>query len=97
MNSGKDEKELLFLTAIELAYEAGKWHGQVELEDHFDNEQYALSALESINAKKTSMPFDRQSSGRTVKINLRSEKWRDGVIKSSEEYKLQALRLLQGV
>ena len=80
--------------AIELAFEAGKWAGQVELEEHYDREQFSTSMIESLISKKTSMPTESASNGRTVTINLRSKEWRDGVIKSSNEYKQKAIQLL---
>lgn len=72
--------------ALELAFEAGKWEGQVELEEHFDREQYSQVIPEVFAAKKTAMPNDFASTGRTVRINLRSNEWRAGVRKSAKEY-----------
>ena len=72
--------------ALLLAFEAGKWVGQVELEEHFDKEQYASAALESLVARKTAMPTSQASNGKTVLINLRSDTWRNGVRESSKEY-----------
>lgn len=80
--------------AIELAFEAGKWVGQVELEEHYDKEQFSTAIMESLVSKKTAMPIDKASTGRTVTINLRSKEWRYGVIKSSNEYKQKAIELL---
>lgn len=81
--------------AIQLAFESGKWAGQVELEEHYDKEQYSTSIIESLHSKKTAMPIKECSNGRTVTINLRSQEWRNGVIKSSEEYKQKAINLLK--
>jgi hypothetical protein len=72
--------------ALLLAFEAGKWVGQVELEEHFDNDQYAQAALESLAARKTAMPLHEESTGRTVTVNLRSDEWRRGVRKSACKY-----------
>lgn len=81
--------------AIEIAFEAGKWAGQVELEEHFDKEQYSSAVIESISSKRTSMPNELPSNGREVKIRLRSDKWRKGVIKDSVDYKKQAIKILE--
>lgn len=72
--------------ALELAYEAGKWAGQVELEEHYDKSQFAEAFLEAIYSRKNAMPLKDASTGRTVTVNLRSDKWREGVRKSSREY-----------
>ena len=72
--------------ALELAYEAGKWAGQVELEEHYDRSQFAEALLEATYSRKNAMPLKGASTGRTVTVNLRSDKWREGVIKSSREY-----------
>jgi hypothetical protein len=72
--------------ALELAFEAGKWAGQVELEEHYDRSQFAEAFLEAAYARKNSMPMKEASTGRTVTVNLRSDKWREGVRKSSREY-----------
>lgn len=72
--------------ALQLAFEAGKWEGQVELEEHYDRSQFAESFLECAYARKNAMPLKNPSSGRTVTVNLRSDKWREGVRKSSREY-----------
>ena len=72
--------------ALELAYEAGKWAGQVELEEHYDRSQYAEAFLEAAYSRKNAMPLKDASTGRTVTVNLRSDKWREGARKSSREY-----------
>lgn len=77
--------------AIYLAFEAGRWLGQVDLEEHYDREQYGSALLESLVARKTAMPEHPESSGRTVTINLRSDTWREGVKKSAREYLEKAL------
>ena len=69
-----------------LAFEAGKWSGQVELEEHFDREQYS--------SRSTAMPNQQASNGNTVTVNLRSQEWRDGVKKSSQEYFNKSVELL---
>lgn len=72
--------------AIVMAYEAGRWRGQVDLEEHYDCEQYSQVMPEVFASRKTGSPRDLESTGRTVRINLRSGKWRNGVVKSSLEY-----------
>jgi hypothetical protein len=82
-----DDKFMLAVkTALDLAFEAGKWEGQVELEEHYDREQYSQSILESFYSKKTTTPLHGESKGRQVIINLRSHEWRNGVRKSTKEY-----------
>lgn len=86
--------EHLIEAALLLAYEAGRWHGQVDLEEHYDLEQYSTVMSEAHNTRITSSPADLASSGRTVRVNLRSQTWREGVKKSSQEYLLKAKKLL---
>lgn len=88
------EKSIINNAALELAFEAGKWEGQVELEEHFDREQYSQVIPEVFAAKKTAMPNDFASNGRTVRINLRSNEWRAGVRKSAKEYLDKAKTLI---
>lgn len=85
------------LLAINLAFEAGCWEGQVELEEHYDNEQYCTVVNESMFSRKMTMPQKNTSIGRTVEINLRSQKWRDGVRNSSNEYKQKSINLLMAL
>ncbi len=87
-----EKKELACV--MELAFEAGKWAGQVELEEHYERSQYGEAVLESLQSRKTAMPAKAASSGRTVTINLRSNKWRDGVRKSSKEYLDKAINMV---
>lgn len=89
-----NEDIVIITTAIDIAYEAGKWHGQVELEEHIEKEQFSQALLEAVISRKTSSPSDCASTGRTVRYNLRSEKWRIGVKKHCEEYKRKALSML---
>jgi len=60
--------------ALMLAFEAGKWEGQVELEEHYDRNQFAEAFLEAAYARKNAMPLKDASTGRTVTVNLRSKK-----------------------
>ena len=84
-----------FELALLLAFEAGKWMGQVELEQHYDNEQYSSCLIESIYSKKNAMPLEKQSIGKSkqVTICLRFEEWRNGVSKSSNEYLEKAKKI----
>lgn len=84
----------LISIGIQFAFEAGKWAGQVELEEHNDNEQYGSCAIESVYSRKTTMPLHNASKNREVVYNLRSLEWRKGVIKSSEKYKEKALEII---
>jgi hypothetical protein len=87
-----DEFEIM--AAIQLAFEAGKWAGQVETEEFYDNEQYSTAIQEVIESRNTCLPTNKTSSGRTVMINLRSNEWREGVRKSADDYKAKALEML---
>jgi hypothetical protein len=78
--------------ALMLAFEAGKWVGQVELEEHLDRQQYSAALLEVFYSEKITMPISTASSGRTVQVNLRSQQWRDGVRKSANKYLEKALQ-----
>jgi len=83
--------------AIDLAFEAGRWLGQVDLEEHLDSEQYSQVVFESLISKKTSMPQKLSSSGKTVEYNLRSNEWREGVKKSVNQYIEKAKALANNV
>jgi hypothetical protein len=85
---------LIIQVALDLAFEAGKWEGQVELEEHYDSEQYSQSVIEMLYSKKNTTPISGASNGNTVTINLRSKKWRDGVRKSAKEYLEKAMTLV---
>lgn len=87
-------KEDLICVALQLAFDAGMWTGQVDLEEHYDREQFAKAALEAMYARKNSMPMHEASTGRTLTVNLRSDKWREGVRKSAAEYLEKAEQLL---
>lgn len=89
------EFQLIVQASLNLAFEAGKWEGQVELEEHYDREQYSQVLAEAINSRKTSSPADLASNGRTVRVNLRSQAWRDGVRNSAKEYLEKAMLLVR--
>lgn len=93
-NVGSSEFLLVVEAALLLAFEAGKWEGQVELEEHYDRNQFAEAFLEAAYARKNAMPLKDASTGRTVTVNLRSDKWREGVRKSAKEYVDKALAMV---
>jgi len=68
-----------------LAFEAGRWMGEVDLEVHYDREQYGMAFFEAMVSRKTCMPCFPASTGRTVTVNLRSDRWREGVVKQVDE------------
>ena len=84
--------------ALELAFEAGKWEGQVELEEFMEENSFFDAFLGSIYSRKTgggvshSVSIDKDFETRPVKYNLRSNKWREGVRKRANEY-LEKARL----
>lgn len=82
--------------AIQLAFEAGRWLGQVDLESHYDREQYSQAIIECEYSKKFAMPAHPVASfdTREVTITLRSERWRTGVRNSSNEYLQMATNIL---
>ncbi len=88
--------DLILEAALELAFEAGRWQGQVDLEEHYDREQYSQALPEVFASRKTGMPNDLASIGRTVRINLRSDEWRKGVRQSVQEY-LDRARALNNI
>jgi hypothetical protein len=94
INMDSEQLEIVEL-GIELAFEAGTWVGQVQLEEHFDREQFSSAMLESVLSKKTAMPIQEASSGRTVQINLRSDEWRKGVRRSAAKYKHNAIEFIK--
>ena len=78
--------------ALLLAFEAGKWAGQVELEEFIEENSFFDAFLGSIYSRKTgggvshSVSIDKDFETRPVKYNLRSNKWREGVRKRANEY-----------
>jgi len=91
------DNELLLIVqeAVNLAFEAGKWEGQVELEEHYDREQYSRAIIEVAHSEKNAMPLSKGSTGNTVVVNLRSDKWREGVRESAREYLEKAMLLVR--
>lgn len=83
--------------ALLLTFEAGRWLGQVDLEENYDREQYGFAMLESLQAKRTAMPADKASSGSSVNIRLRSDKWRNGVRHSAQEQMNKARSILKTI
>ena len=80
-----------------LAFELGRWRGQVDLEESMDRGQYAQCLIEAINARKTTMPNDIASTGKTIRYNLRSEKWKEGVKKTCKNELKKILINLENV
>ena len=70
--------------AMVSAYMAGRWRGQVDLEINYDLGQYGTALAESHCARITGLPSFPASTGRTVTVNLRSDRWREGVDNSSK-------------
>jgi hypothetical protein len=83
--------------ALLFAYEAGRWRGQVDLEEYYDQEQFSTAAMESFESRKTAMPMLPESIGRTVTVNLRSQEWREGVERSAQEHVEKAFELLKPI
>jgi hypothetical protein len=71
--------------AMLLAFTAGRWRGQVDLEISYDLEQYGQALAESHCARIICSPCFPASKGRAVTVNLRSDRWREGVCKTTEE------------
>lgn len=89
-----EQQKQLISACMELAFLAGTWAGQVDLEEHYDRSQYADAFLEMLQSRKTAMPAYPASTGRTVTVNLRSDEWRNGVRKSANQHKENALHIL---
>ena len=87
--------------ALMLAYEAGKWEGQVELEEHIERNSYYHAFLGHLYSQKTgggvahSVSTDKELLTKPVKYNLRSNEWREGVRKSAKEYVGKALEFVK--
>lgn len=83
----KVEIDNLINNTFELAYMAGRWRGQVDLEKHMENDSYFDAFLGVIYDDKHSMPLHTvtgaEDFNRPVKYLLRSDNWRNGVTKSS--------------
>lgn len=78
---------------LQLAFEAGKWMGQVDLEKHMDNEQYSEALLHSyITHTKCIQPSECHN--REVIYNLRSDEWRKGVELTAKNYLKEAEDIL---
>ena len=91
------EKQKQIISAgLLLAYEAGKWEGQVELEEFMEENSFFDAFLGSIYSRKSggavshSVSIDDDMITRPVKYNLRSNEWREGVRKSANEYLTKA-------
>lgn len=90
--------------ALLLAFEAGTWLGQVELEESMDKNSYFDALLSCAQAKKTGMPAHTVSmrtingtidwNSRPVRYFLRTDQWREGVKRSANEYLMRAQQIL---
>ena len=96
IKSKLDEIKYNLLNAIELAYMAGKWAGEAGLEEHYDLEQYGSCLIEAISSRKSCMPHDLPSidMSKTVRINLRSDKWRTGAWNNAKNEKQEATNIV---
>jgi hypothetical protein len=85
--------------ALLLAYEAGRWRGQVDLEMHYGREQYGVAFVEAvITRRKIPMPlFPCSVEGRRVTVSLRSDRWREGVANETEEIFERAFSILETI
>ena len=81
-----DEQKATLQACMQIAYEAWKRAGQVELEEHMENWSLADNLLEYIKSKKTSMPDWQPSEQRKVVYTLRTEERGNWVKKSSKAY-----------
>jgi len=79
------------IKALYLVFEAGRWRGQVDLEEHMDNNSYFDAFLTGMYAKKSggecthTVSGNENLNGKPVKYNLRSDKWRNGVTKETNK------------
>lgn len=82
------ETKQLIAAWMEIAFLAGRWHWQVDLEESMDS-NFGDALQSSIHAKKTGMPLHTVAGGlddsKPVRYFLRSNEWRSCVIKSSRE------------
>ena len=82
---------------LRLAFEAGRWLGQVDLEEHIDREQYSQSLFEAFLTREKCIQ-NSECQDREVLYNLRSDKWRDGVkLSTSESLEMAEKILLQAL
>ncbi len=75
---------------MELAFLAGRWRGQVDLEEDIDTQSYFDAALTSIHAQKLGgecrhTVASNGADSRPVRYNLRSDEWREGVKKTTQK------------
>lgn len=89
-----DKRMTTIRSALEIAFMAGRWRGQVDLEEHMDN-NFFDAFLGAIRAEKRggqclhSVSLDSPDS-RPVKYNLRSDQWREGVKKETAKWLKEA-------
>ena len=74
INTMTEKEKWLFMWAMELAFMAGRWRGQVDLEEDMDND-YFDAFIWVLHDKKTAMPLHTVSctwDERAVKYKLRN-------------------------
>lgn len=85
-------------SAIHIAFLAGRWRGQVDLEESMDSNFFDAFMMFN-HAQKTggqcmhTVSLDSPDS-RPVKYNLRSDKWREGVKKETKKWLDEAREIL---
>ena len=82
--------------ALQLAFEAGKWAGEVEMEERIERQVCCTSLGEYGYCQNTGMPFfPANLENIQSTITLRSQKWRDSVKKQVSEYMEKANKFLE--
>ena len=83
----------------EICFELWRWRWQVDLEEHMEN-NFFDAFLWVLYAKKTAMPLHTVSCDwdqKAVRYNLRSDKWREWVKKTTEERKEEFLEFFSNL
>jgi hypothetical protein len=83
----------------DICYELWRWRGQVDLEEHMDN-NFFDAFLWVLYDKKTAMPLHKVSCDweeRAVKYKLRSDHWREWVKKTTKEKMDKTLDILNNL
>ena len=88
----EEKDKQLLKSVLELAFMAGRWRGQVDLEEDMDNNCFD-ACLSSIHSTKSggacihSVAMDNDNpNSKPVKYNLRSDEWKEGVKKTTKEH-----------
>lgn len=77
-----------------LAYEAGRWRGEVDLEERVDRSQDVQALIIARSGKTDQNLFSPSLDGRTTEIQLRSEQWREGATASSLAKRQEAIAMV---